>query len=97
MPEKSPETYTLLTYAGAIGFAAWGGVCGYFHRRGISGFTLASFAVNLVTSAFSGVMALFICEANELDPLYTASIIGMSGYMGVSVLEFMKMIFSKAP
>ncbi len=42
-------------------------------------------------------MALFICEANELDPLYTASIIGMSGYMGVSVLEFMKIIFSKAP
>lgn len=95
--DKTPESYTLMTYAGAIGFAVWGGVCGYFQRRGVNGFTLVSFIVNLLTSGFSGVLALFICEANNLDPLYTASVIGMSGYMGVSVLEFMKMIFSKVP
>ena len=85
MPEKSPETYSLITYAWVCALALWGGIVNYRTRvkQGyIEKFSLMELAGEMSTSAFAGVMAFYICEAGSFPQVATAAIVGVSGHMG---------------
>jgi hypothetical protein len=85
MPEKSPETYSFLTYGWVFALAILGGVVS-FMRKLQDGhtrvFNLIEFIGEIVTSAFAGVITFWMCEHSGLSPLVTAAFVGISGHMG---------------
>lgn len=85
MPEKSPETYSFLTYGWVFALAILGGVVS-FMRKLQDGhtrvFNLIEFIGEIVTSAFAGVLTFWMCEHSGLSPLVTAAFVGISGHMG---------------
>lgn len=85
MLEKDPTSYSFLTYAWVFALAILGGVVS-FMRKVQAGhtkvFNLVEFFGEIVTSAFAGVIAFWLCENASFSPLITASIVGISGHMG---------------
>ena len=50
---------------------------------------LASFVLDIFTSAFSGILTFYICESANLDRLITAAFVGISGFAGGRMLNFL--------
>ena len=85
MPEKSPETYSFLTYGWVFALAILGGVVSFMRKMQAGHtrvFNLIEFIGEIVTSAFAGVLTFWMCEHSGLSPLVTAAFVGISGHMG---------------
>lgn len=85
MPEKDPTSYSFLTYVWVFGLAILGGVVSFMRKLQAGHtkvFNLVEFFGEIVTSAFAGVIAFWLCENAGFSPLATASIVGVSGHMG---------------
>ena len=85
MPEKSPETYSFLTYGWVFALAILGGVVSFMRKLQTGHtrvFNLIEFIGEIVTSAFAGVLTFWMCEHSGLSPLVTAAFVGISGHMG---------------
>lgn len=91
MPEKDPMTYSLLTYAGVVALAGWGGVVNWVQRRKDGrAFSFVELVGEICVSGFSGLLAFWICEHYEVAPLLTAPVVGVAGHLGsrtVFILE----------
>lgn len=101
MPEKSPETYSFITYGWVFALAILGGVVS-FMRKMQQGhtrvFNIIEFIGEIVTSAFAGVLTFWMCEHASLSPLVTAAFVGISGHMGSRALfMFEEYLQSKFP
>ncbi len=82
-----------LTYLWVVGIAAWGGIVSYIAkvRRGITRrFSFTELIGEIVTSAFAGVLAFWLCEAAGGQPLLTAALVGISGHMGARAIFVME-------
>lgn len=85
MSEKDPLNYSLLTYAWVVILSAWGGAVSFMRkrRRGlVKPFSWVELIVEVLTSAFAGVITFWLCEASRIEPLITAALVGVSGHMG---------------
>lgn len=85
MPDKDPASYSLITYAWVLLLSAWGGAVSFMRkrRRGlVKPFSWIELMVEVLTSAFAGVLTFWLCEASQIDPLITAALVGISGHMG---------------
>lgn len=85
MPEKSPETYSFITYGWVFALAILGGVVSFMRKLQLGHtrvFNLIEFIGEIVTSAFAGVLTFWMCEHSGLSPLVTAAFVGISGHMG---------------
>lgn len=85
MPEKSPETYSFLTYGWVFALAILGGIVSFMRKLQTGHarvFNLVEFVGEIVTSAFAGVITFWMCEHSGLSPLVTAAFVGISGHMG---------------
>ena len=85
MPEKDPTSYSFLTYGWVFGLAILGGVVSFMRKLQAGHakvFNIVEFLGEIVTSAFAGVIAFWLCENAEFSPLMTACIVGVSGHMG---------------
>jgi len=88
-PEKSPETYSVLTYLWVFGLSALGGAVSFIrkvkdgHARA---FNVAELFGELFTSAFAGVLTFYLCEWSGFAPLATAAFVGIAGHMGSRAL-----------
>ena len=85
MPEKSPETYSFITYGWVFALAILGGVVSFMRKLQLGHtrvFNLVEFVGEIVTSAFAGVITFWMCEHSGLSPLVTAAFVGISGHMG---------------
>jgi hypothetical protein len=93
MIEKDPTSYSILTYAWVFGLAILGGVVSFMRKLQAGHakvFNIVEFIGEIVTSAFAGVIAFWLCENAGFSPLATASIVGVCGHMGsraIFVLE----------
>lgn len=89
MPEKSPETFTFLTYCWVIGLSSLGGAVAFI-RKMKSGharaFNFAELLGEIMISAFTGVMTFYLCEWSGFSPLATAAFVGIAGHMGSRAL-----------
>lgn len=95
MPEKDPSSYSLLTYAWVITLSAWGGAVSFMRkrRRGlVRPFSWVELLVEVCTSAFSGVLTFWLCEASRIEPLLTAALVGISGHMGSRAIFYLENI-----
>lgn len=89
MPHKDPTSYSMITYFWVTVLSAWGGVVSFLAkvRTGVARpFNLVEFVGEITTSAFSGLLTFWGCEAAEFDPLWTAVLVGISGHMGARAL-----------
>jgi hypothetical protein len=85
MNEKDPAAYDLLTYGWVLLLSVMGGVVAFLRklREGHTRvFNLIEFIGELCTSAFTGVVTFYLCEAAQLPPVLTAALMGISGHMG---------------
>lgn len=93
MPEKSPESYSILTYAWVFGLSMLGGAVNFMRKlqSGYSkAFNIVEFFGELVTSAFAGVLTFWLCENAQMSPLVTAALVGISGHMGSRCIYLME-------
>ena len=98
MPEKSPETYSLITYAWVIGLSAAGGAVAFIrkYRAGhIRAFNVVELVGECTTSAFAGVMTFYLCEWSNMSQLATASFVGIAGHMGSRAIYNMEIFFER--
>lgn len=83
--EKDPTSYSLITYAWVIGLSVTGGFVSFLRkvREGSSrAWNIAELLGEIFTSGFVGVITFWLCEAADIDPLYAAAMVGISGHMG---------------
>lgn len=85
MPEKDPTNYGWLTYAWVLLLAAFGGTVNFARklREGaVRAFNFTEFVGEIITSGFVGLLTFWLCEWQDLNPLLSAVLIGISGHMG---------------
>jgi hypothetical protein len=85
MNEKDPAAYDLLTYAWVFVLSVLGGVVAFLQKLRDGNarvFNLVEFIGELCTSAFTGVVTFYLCEAAQFPPVLTAALVGISGHMG---------------
>lgn len=90
---KDPTTYGIITYLWVGGLSAWGGLIAFLRKREegrARPWNLAELIGELVTSAFTGVVTFWLCEAANIDPLITAAMVAISGHMGTRALFHME-------
>lgn len=81
---KSPLQYSLREYGVILGIALLGGAAGWVQRvkKGEADASLPALVGELMISAFSGLIAFWVCESFEWSPLITAAVAGMAGHAG---------------
>lgn len=53
------------------------------------------FIGEMVTSAFAGVITFYLCQASEINGLWTAVMVAISGHMGTRALYMLEAIAQK--
>jgi hypothetical protein len=89
MPHNSPENYTWITYLWVIGLSILGGtVRTLTHLKMGMSFNdvCRRWFVDIIVSAFIGIITFFLCEYAQLSQLLTASFVGVSAHMGTRAI-----------
>lgn len=93
MPEKDPLTYSLLTYIFVFSLSTLGGIASYVGKcKGeiVTRFSIVELIGELVISGFVGIITFYLCEAAELNKVFSAALVGISSHMGsrtIMILE----------
>jgi hypothetical protein len=93
MPEKDPTIYSLFTYAWVTAISMLGGFVNFAHKVKLGlarAFNVVELFGELMTSAFVGLLAFWMCEAAGLSQIASAPLIGISGHMGTRALFLME-------
>ena len=97
MPEKSPETYSIITYLWVFGLSALGGFVAFMRKvrdGNVRAWNFVEFIGEVATSAFAGVITFWLCEWSNFHPLATAAFVGISGHMGSRALFQLEGMFA---
>jgi len=98
MPEKDLNTYSLITYLWVTGLSMLGGFVS-FARKVQEGkarpFNFVELVGELVTSAFTGLVTFFLCQAAGFGELWTITFVGISGHMGTRAIFLLEKIFEQ--
>lgn len=89
MPHNSPENYTWITYLWVVGLSILGGTVRTITnlKTGMSFDDVCKrWLVDIVVSAFIGIITFFLCEYAQLSQLLTASFVGISAHMGTRAI-----------
>ncbi|MEJ1402646.1 MAG: phage holin family protein [Candidatus Sedimenticola sp. (ex Thyasira tokunagai)] len=98
MPATDPTSYSMITYLWVSGLAAWGGVVNYIRKvkDGHSKrFSITELVGEIVTSSFAGVITFWLCEMSQIDSLFSAVLIAISGHMGARAIYLIEAILEK--
>ena len=99
MPHKDPTNYSWITYFWVILLSIWGGIAHNIQklRKGvIARFSLSELVGDIVISGFVGVLTFWLCEAAQIDRLWTAFIIGVTSHMGTrGLMAFEELVARK--
>lgn len=90
---KTPISYSLQEYGIVLSTALLGGMASWYMkvRRGeILAWNLAALIGELCVSAFAGLIAFWLCEYVNVNPLLTSAIVGMSGHAGAKGLNWLE-------
>ena len=86
---NSPENYGLVTYLWVLAISILGGTV-----RTLTNLTfdmswqcvLRRWTIDIIVSAFIGVITFYLCEYAKLDQVLTAAFVGISAHMGTRVI-----------
>ena len=85
MPEKDPMNLGWVTYLWVFLLSGLGGIVAFWQklRDGyVRVFNVVEFIGELCTSAFTGIVTYYLCEAAHFSAFLTAALVGISGHMG---------------
>lgn len=91
-PHKAPQEFGALTYLIVIGLSALGGLVKYLldvQSRKVKQRYILELCVDIVTSAFVGLLVFWACTANAVPELWTAVAVGVAAHMGTRALAIM--------
>jgi len=95
---SDPASISMITYAWVILLAVWGGLIRVMREIKFGEKSAAEmtwiFFVEILTSAFVGVLTFYLCTASDIQPLYTAVLTSTSGWMGVRALAVFEAIYN---
>ena len=101
IPEKSPEAWSLLTWALVVGLAALGGAVSFYRKvqQGIARrWNFHELLGEIVTSAFVGIVAALLCQHANMGLTLTAALCGIAGHMGARAIFMLeKMLEARFP
>ncbi|MDH6185472.1 phage holin family protein [Polaromonas sp. CG_23.6] len=92
---KTPLSYSLQEYGIVLATALLGGLASWWMkvRRGeLLAWNLSALIGELCVSAFAGLVAFWLCEYSNFNPLLTSAIVGMSGHAGVKALTWIETV-----
>lgn len=95
---KDPTSYSWLAYAWVVLLSMWGGAVSFYQKvkNGTTDkWSITELVGELITSAFSGVMAFYLCEFGGLPPLLTAVCVAISGHMGARGIFMLEQVVKK--
>lgn len=94
---KDPTSYGAWTYLWVILLSVLGGVVRVARELLANKIPpkkiLLTFIVEALTSAFSGLLTFFFCEAKGVPPMYAAILTGSAGWMGVRALTVIEALY----
>ena len=98
MPEKDLNTYSMITYLWVTGLSMLGGFVS-FARKVKEGkaraFNIIELIGEIITSAFTGIVTFFLCQAAGVGELWTIAFVGISGHMGTRAIFLMEKFFER--
>lgn len=92
---KTPLSYSLREYGAVLVMALLGGLASWWMkvRKGeIMAWNLSSLIGELCVSAFAGLVAFYLCEYFNFNPLLTSAVVGMSGHAGAKGLIWLESV-----
>ncbi|MEP6587519.1 MAG: phage holin family protein [Polaromonas sp.] len=95
---KTPLSYSLQEYGVVLATAVLGGLASWYMkvRKGeLQVWNLAALIGELCVSAFAGLLAFWLCEYFNLNPLLTPAIVGMAGHAGAKGIVWLEAIGQK--
>lgn len=95
---KTPLSYSLQEYGIVLATALLGGMAAWWRKvklGEVAAWKLSALIGELCVSAFSGMLAFWLCEWLNFHPLLTASIVGISGHAGARGLTWIEAIGRK--
>lgn len=94
---RDPSSVPLITYAWVFLLASFGCVVRVLREIQTSRKSmrkiLLMFVAELFTSCFAGLTTFFLCQAGNVDPMYTAAWTSIAGWMGVRALTVIESIY----
>lgn len=91
---KDPLSVPTTTYLLVLVLSMWGGFVRIVREIKFGGKTRREiafiFVCELMTSGFSGLMTFYACQRAGFDPMYSAIMIGIAGYMGGRALSLLE-------
>lgn len=90
---NSPENYNFITWVWVIGLSILGGTVRTLTHinMGMAWFDVARrWVVDIVVSAFVGIITFFLCEFAGLDQILTAAMVGISAHMGTRAIVILE-------
>lgn len=97
MLDKSPETYTWLTYLWILTLATLGGVVAYLKKLklGKKKWKVTDLLIEVITSAFVGITTFYLCESFGFSQVFTAALVGISGHFSSRSITLFGKILDK--
>ncbi|CAH0531847.1 hypothetical protein CTH30272_04095 [Allocatenococcus thiocycli] len=97
MPEKDPNTYSLITYLAFTGAALWGGLVTHIQhiRQHNKPFLWREALMQVIVSGFAGMLASLLCWYLEAPIPLAGFMAGTAGFMGTRALSLFERKFAK--
>jgi hypothetical protein len=100
MIPESPENFSFITWLWVVGLSILGGTVRTLTnlKLGMSfGDVARRWIVDVVVSAFIGIITFFLCEYAQFSQLLTAAMVGISAHMGTrAILILEEWLYKKA-
>lgn len=93
MPEKDPNTYWTLTYLWVLLLAGVGGLVRFIRELNQATtpkplkFIFLKLVGELIVSSFAGVVTFLLCQAMDIDLLWSAVATAVAGHMGGNAID----------
>jgi hypothetical protein len=93
MIERDPVLFGTLTYLWVLGVSMFGGLASFIIKLNQSkdslpiGKLFIQLIGVLIVAGFVGVATFFLCQAWQLDGMYTAFAVAVSGHLGAEAIK----------
>ena len=97
MPDKDPTNLGWVTYLWVVLLSSLGGFVAFWQKLkdgSVRVFNVVEFIGELCTSAFTGILTYYLCEAAHFSAFLTAALVGISGHMGNRALFLIEKFLS---
>jgi len=97
MPEKDPANLGWVTCLWVFLLSRLGGFVAYWQKLkdgSVRVFNVVEFIGELCTSAFTGILTYYLCDAAHISAFLTAALVGISGRIGNRALFLLEKFLS---